>query len=217
LVFAGVVIVGCVLPFTVRNYVVYGDFLLLNSNAGYAMYSAQHPMHGTSFQEYAAAPLPDDLAGKGLNEAQWDKELIRRGIGFVLADPGRYLRLSLSRVPDYFEFWPTADSSRLFNAGRVLSIGIFMPLMLGGIYLTLARKSAIFNRKSAIFLVAFMAFYSVLHIFTWAMSRYRLPVDAVALPFASLAIVALGSFVARQVGRARRGRSHDTTGDVHVP
>ena len=45
-----------------------------------------------------------------------------RGIGFVLAEPGRYLLLSLSRVRDYFEFWPTADSSLIFNAGRVRSI-----------------------------------------------------------------------------------------------
>ena len=74
-----------VLPFTIRNYHVYGSFLLLNSNAGYAMYSAQHPMHGTDFQEFAAAPLPDELAG--LNEAQMDRELMRRGIGFVAADP----------------------------------------------------------------------------------------------------------------------------------
>ncbi|MFO7698972.1 MAG: hypothetical protein R6X16_17720, partial [Anaerolineae bacterium] len=47
LILAGAVIVACILPFTVRNYRVYGRFLLLNSNTGYAMYSAQHPMHGT--------------------------------------------------------------------------------------------------------------------------------------------------------------------------
>ena len=37
----------------------------------------------------------------------------------------------------------------------------------------------------------FILFYSTLHIFTWAMVRYRLPVDAVALPFAALAIETL--------------------------
>ena len=93
-----------VLPFTIRNYHVYGSFLLLNSNAGYAMYSAQHPMHGTAFQEFAAAPVPDELAG--LNEAQLDRDLMRRAIGFVVADPQRYLLLSLSRVRAYFDFRP---------------------------------------------------------------------------------------------------------------
>jgi hypothetical protein len=36
-------------------------------------------------------------------------------------------------------------------------------------------------------LYAFMLFYSTLHILTWAMPRYRLPVDAAAMPFAALA------------------------------
>ena len=93
---AGLVLIACILPFTVRNYRVYGDFLLLNSNAGYAMYSAQHPLHGTDFQAYAAAPLPDDLTPTPQNEAQWDRALMARGIQFVLAEPGRYLLLSLN-------------------------------------------------------------------------------------------------------------------------
>jgi hypothetical protein len=196
---AGVVILACIAPFTVRNYRVYGDFLLLNSNAGYAMYSAQHPMHGASFAEYVGAPLPEDLVSKGLNEAQWDKELMRRGIGFVLADPVRYLMLSLSRVRDYFEFWPTADSSTLFNLGRVLSIGVLLPFMIAGIVLAARRCGA---RLTLLYL--FLAFYSLLHIFTWAMARYRLPVDAVALPFAALTIHALADrLLSRRAARPR--------------
>ena len=188
---AGGVLLACIAPFTIRNYCVYDDFLLLNSNVGYAMYSAQHPIHGTSFQEYAAAPLPAELVDQGLNEAQWDRELMRRGMGFVLAEPGRYLLLSLSRVRDYFEFWPTPDSSLALQPGRVLSIGIFLPFMICGIYLTFRPKCIRVDRQPAIFLLVFMVFYSLLHIFTWAMSRYRLPVDAVALPFAALVIAEL--------------------------
>lgn len=195
---AGIVLLACIAPFTVRNYRVYGEFLLLNSNAGYAMYSAQHPLHGTSFQQYAAASLPADLTDKGLNEAQWDKALMARGVGFVLADPGRYLLLSLSRVADYFEFWPTADSSVLFNLGRLLSFTLFLPFMLAGIVLAARRYG---SRPALIYL--FMVVYSVLHIFTWAMSRYRLPVDAVALPFAAVALLALYDRI-RQARSARR-------------
>ncbi len=200
LVTAGVVMVLCVLPFTVRNYRAYGQFLLLNSNAGYAMYAAQHPMHGTSFREYTAAPLPEDLIGSGLNEAQWDRELLQRGIGFVLADPIRYLRLSLSRVADYFEFWPTADTSLLHNVGRVGSIGVFLPFMAWGIWRTVrstwrlcGRRLAAFAETPVFLVAAFMVIYALMHIFTWAMGRYRLPVDAVALPFAAVALLRLAS------------------------
>jgi hypothetical protein len=192
-----------ILPFTVRNYMVYGEFLLLNSNAGYAMYSAQHPMHGTSFQEFAAAPVPDEL--RGLNEAQLDRELMRLGIGFVLAEPGRYLLLSLSRVRDYFEFWPTADTTLLHNVGRTASFGLFLPFMLAGIWLAvrqagLDRSAGSWIRFSTTPLalsLLFMGFYSLLHILTWAIPRYRMPVDAVALPFAALALVGLAFAVGR--------------------
>ncbi len=194
LALAGVVMMAFILPFTLRNYRVYGQFLLLNSNAGYAMYSAQHPMHGTNFQPYAAAPLPADLVSRGLNEAQWDRELMRRGMGFVVAEPARYLRLSLSRVADYFEFWPTADSSLLYNVGRVASIGLFLPFMLAGVVLAVRRQWAAsggglaFTTTPIALTLLFVVFYSLLHIFTWAMERYRLPVDAVLVIFAAYAI-----------------------------
>jgi hypothetical protein len=191
----GLLIVACIAPFTVRNYRVYGQFLLLNSNAGYAMYSAQHPMHGTSFQEHAAAPLPEALRGQGLNEAQWDRALMKLGIGFVIDDPVRYLRLSLSRVLDYFEFWPT-DTSLLYNVGRLVSFTLYLPFMAYGLGVALwegrARGRLSFLASPVALAMLFMGFYSALHILTWAMPRYRLPVDAVAMPFVALALQRLG-------------------------
>jgi hypothetical protein len=43
--------------------------------------------------------------------------------------------------------------------------------------------------KHPIFLIfLFMIFYTALHVLTWAMSRYRLPVDAVTMPLVALAL-----------------------------
>lgn len=199
LVGAGVIMLLFIVPFTVRNYVVYREFLLLNSNAGYAMYSAQHPMHGTDFREFDAAPMPGDLAG--VNEAQLDRELMQRGIGFVVADPRRYLLLSLSRVKDYVAFWPSPGTTLLHNSGRVLSFGLLIPFMLYGVVLALRQarfKTQHFSTSPVALLLFFAFFYSVLHILTWAFPRYRLPVDAVLMPFAALAVVDL---IRRLVGR----------------
>ncbi|MFN8597345.1 MAG: hypothetical protein U0559_14335 [Anaerolineae bacterium] len=198
-----------ILPFTVRNYLVFHQFLLLNSNAGYAMYSAQHPMHGTTFQAFEAAPVPPEL--NGLNEAQLDRELMSRGIGFVLADPGRYLQLSLSRVTDYFEFWPSPTTSLLNNIGRVGSIGVLLPFMLYGIWLAWTYTNSAVKSVGESFLktptalcLMFIVFYSLLHIFTWAMPRYRLPVDAVAMPFAALALSTLTRLAMHRLRHRRR-------------
>ena len=194
---AGLVMLAFIVPFTLRNFNVYGDFLLLNSNAGYAMYSAQHPLHGTSFQEYAAAPLPTDLNPVPQNEAQWDQALMARGLRFIADEPGRYLLLSLSRVADYFEFWPTRDSGLVFNLGRLLSFTLFLPFMGYGLWLSRGD----WRRYSLLYL--FIGFYSLLHIMTWAMTRYRLPVDAVLLLFAALGIAELASrLAARRQQRA---------------
>jgi hypothetical protein len=197
---AGVVLAVMIAPFTIRNYSVYGQFLLLNSNAGYAMYSAQHPAQGTNFQEFTGIPMPVDI--HGLNEAQMDRELMQRGIGFVLADPGRYVLLSLSRIPDYFEFWPTADTSFVNNIGRVGSFGLLLPFLIYGLVLALRWAGPAAQRGWGNFLTSplallllFMLCYSVLHILTWAMPRYRLPVDAVGLPFAALALTHAVKFI----------------------
>lgn len=193
LISAGMMMLLFIVPFTIRNYVVYGDFLLLNSNAGYAMYSAQHPLHGTDFQAFVAAPLPEELLARELNEAQWDQELMRRGVDFVAADLVRYLQLSTSRVLDFFEFWPT-DTTLLHNAGRLLSFTLFLPFYITGIILAMretgrhSRGCRDFWAQPISLLLLFISSYSLLHIFTWAMPRYRLPIDAVAMPFAALAL-----------------------------
>lgn len=194
-------------PFTIRNYLAYHEFLLLNSNAGYAMFSAQNPMHGTQFRAFEAAPVPPEL--DGLNEAQLDKELMQRGIGFVLADPVRYLQLSVSRVVTYFEFWPTPETSFINNVGRVGSIGLFLPFMLAGIGLALRQGGPrtaggwlAFLQSPVAMTVLFMIIYSALHIFTWAIPRYRLPVDAVALPYVALALSKLARTIRTHTRRS---------------
>ncbi len=183
LVAASLIILGCILPWTYRNYQVYDRFLLLNSNAGYAMYSAQHPIHGDTFHEFKAAPLPAGWWGRP--EPELDRALMRLGLRFVADDPGRYARLTLSRLRAYFEFWPTADTSLLHNLGRMGAFGLCLPFMLYGIYIVI-RQPQFANRFSL--LLIFMVFYTALHVFTWAMVRYRLPVDAVLIVMAALAL-----------------------------
>jgi hypothetical protein len=209
------ILLAAVLPFTLRNYRAYGELLLLNSNAGYAMYSAQHPLHGVSFDAYAAAPLPDDLTPPPANEAQWDRALMARGVQFVLDDPGRYLLLSASRAVDYFEFWPKASSSLLFNVGRLASFTLLLPFMVYGVWVALrsARTAAQPRRLARLFsppafLLLFVFVYSLLHIFTWAMPRYRLPVDAVLLIFAAAGL----SDLVRRIPWIRRKLDADQNG-----
>jgi hypothetical protein len=143
-------------------------------------------MHGVNFREFEAAPIPEGWWGRP--EPELDRDLMRLGIQFVLDDPARYFLLSLSRVRAFFEFWPTPNTTLLHNIGRVGSFGLFLPFILYGLYLA-TQNSRLITRNSLLFL--FVAFYTLLHVLTWAMVRYRLPVDAVLIVLAAMALLDL--------------------------
>ena len=199
--FVSLIVAGLIiLPWTIRNYVVYGGFLPLNSNAGFALYSANHPDHGVDFMPIYAAPLPEDLIGKLHNEADWNNALTRRGLEFAFQDPQRYLRLTLSKAAVQFKFWFEADASWDSNLLRFLSFGLYLPFFVAGLAFSLRD----WRRSTLIYL--FVAAFNLLHILTWSAIRYRLPVDAVLMPYAGLALIALVEILLKWVAKMKTGR-----------
>ncbi|HEX9013934.1 MAG TPA: glycosyltransferase family 39 protein [Anaerolineaceae bacterium] len=186
-----------ILPFTAYNYTRFGRFVLLNTNSGYAFFWSNHPSYGTRFvpiltdQQYLSM-IPADL--KNLDEAALDQALMARGIQYVAGHPADFLLLSLSRIPVYFMFWPSPDSGLLSNITRVSSFGVFWPFMLAGFVLALRRPRGappVDWTSPVALLVLFAGVFSLVHIFSWALIRYRLPVDAVMLVFSGQAALEL--------------------------
>ena len=203
LVAAGLVVLALMAPFTIRNYRAFGTFVPLNTNAGFALFWGNHPVHGTHFMPLLPGGgdayidlIPPDLLT--LNEAQLDRALLKEAVGFITADPVRYVLLSFSRVQEYFKFWPTADSGLVSNASRVLSFGVFLPFMLYGLWLGLGllrRPDHPGQRAQLVLLGLFVVVYTGMHLLTWTLIRYRLPVDAILLLFAALAVARLAARV----------------------
>jgi len=189
LVTATLVLLFTIAPWTVRNYLAFDRFVLLNTNAGFAFYWANHPINGRNFP--AVLPtwssyielIPTDLLT--LNEAELDQALLKRGFGFVRDDPGRYLMLSISRIKEYFLFWPTSESGLISNVSRMFSFGLLLPFMAYGL-ISQGRRS--FSSEMLI-LYLFIITYAAIHLLSWALIRYRLPIDAVLIIFASTALV----------------------------
>ena len=179
-----VIILLLVIPWTIRNFLVYRGFLLLNSNAGYALYASNNPNMGTNWRnDLVVVPVPKELAGQ--NEAELDRALTQKGFKFILADPKRYLWLSLDKTFEYFRFWPSNDSSRISNLNRVLSFGLYLPFMLLGLCISLSRW------RNFVVLYLFIFIHTAIHLLSWPAPRYRLPVDAVLMVFAGLVLVEL--------------------------
>ena len=195
------VIAIMILPFSIYNTARFGHFVLLNTNSGYAFFWANHPIYGNRFQPILTTATYQDLIPadlRNLDEAELDQALMRRGLMFVLDDPIRYIALSFSRIPVYFMFWPSQESGLVSNISRVASFGILWPFMLYGSYLAFSNKK--FTLSSLIssptfFLIGFALVYSGIHLLSWALIRYRLPVDAVMLVFAGYALVDIGKKV----------------------
>jgi hypothetical protein len=193
------VVAMMIAPWTVRNYKAFGTFVLLNTNAGYAFFWGNHPIYGTQFVGILPpnGPTYVDLIPKELfqlNEAALERALLRLGVGFVIDDPVRIAQLSLSRSLEYFKFWPSSESSTLSNISRVGSFGLCLPLMLYGLWrsVILVRRPQLPQQQSRILLLyLFIAVYTGIHLLTWALIRYRLPVDALLLIFAALGAVDL--------------------------
>lgn len=189
-----VLIALCILPITFYNFSRFDRFVLLNTNSGYAFFWGNNPIYGTKFipilstAEYQAM-IPEEV--RHLDEAALDSELLKRGIQFVTRDPERYILLSLSRIPPYFMFWYSPDSGMLSNISRIGSFGIMLPFMLYGLFLGARRTKSFMNFLVSPqgLLILFALVYSGVHILTWTLIRYRLPVDAVLIPFAGLALL----------------------------
>jgi 4-amino-4-deoxy-L-arabinose transferase-like glycosyltransferase len=203
-------VVVFILPISFYNQSRFGRFVLLNTNSGFAFFWGNHPIYGTHF--YGILPdslgtyqelVPEEL--RHLDEAALDQALLKRGLQFVVDDPKRYILLSMSRIPVYFEFWPSHNSGLISNISRVGSFGIILPFVIYGLFLSIKR---IFSEKGNPFinlvtspaglLMLFALIYSTIHLLTWALVRYRLPVDAVLIPFAALAISDLYSRIGRK-------------------
>ena len=173
-----------VTPWTIRNYLVYREFLLLNSNAGYALFASNNPNLGSDWNnENVVVPVPKDL--KGQNEAKLDRALTKKGLEFIFADPERYLWLTLDKTLEFFWFWPSNDSSRISNLNRVLSFGLYLPFMLFGLWLSFSRW------RSFVILYLFIFIHTAIHLLSWPAPRYRLTVDAISMVFAGMAVLEL--------------------------
>lgn len=206
---ATAIVVAMIIPWTIRNYRAFDTFVLLNTNAGFAFFWGNHPIHGYNF--IAILPpdgpsyqdlIPPEL--RSLNEAKLDQALLKEGLGFVRDDPVRYVILSISRIKDYFKFWPSPESGLISNLSRVFSFGILLPFMLFGVIYYLRRSLT----NETLLLYLFMVTYTGIHLLTWALIRYRLPVDAILLVFSAAAIVKLAELVTRRFNNVQHNADY---------
>ena len=186
------VIIGlAVLPLAMRNWQLWHQFLLLEAQFGHVFWNGNHPDHLGNFHPFKVFPIPAEVLALK-NDVLITNTLLRMGIQNVLADPGNFIMLTLTRLREFFLFWPTEDSTLWANLLRIGSFGIVLPFALYGLVSNLRR----FQELAPIYL--FFVVHTGIYAVTWTMIRYRVPLDPFFILFAAYTLYTLYSRVTQR-------------------
>ena len=123
----------CVLPWTIRNYMVFGTFVPIKSSMGAHLLQGNHPFsesEGAIFgPEIKKAFSAEELAKlETMDEVQANKFMEKKAIEFIRADPGTFIQRTLNRI--YYYWAPVNpyretryDSLRIVTYGPVFILG----------------------------------------------------------------------------------------------
>jgi 4-amino-4-deoxy-L-arabinose transferase-like glycosyltransferase len=177
-VVAAVVVVA---PWIVRNQMQFRSPVLITSN-GFnvnAVYSRE-ALADRTFVDASTDPRFAWLYPKTINEAQWDRALLRHGAHGALTHPVEVARRVSLNTAQMIELWPQANRGAEFLDGRSVT---FRMLTLPLFYLTAAVGIAGFRRHRgdrALKLLLVLALVLVVpSVLTVAAPRLRAPLDLV--------------------------------------
>ena len=187
------------LPLTVRNYQLWGQFALSEAQFGHVFWNGNHPGHMGNFHPFKVFPIPSEVLALD-NDVLITNQLLEMAIQNIRNDPSNFVRLTLTRLRELFMFWPTADSSFLSNILRVFSFGLIMPFALYGLFANLRR----FGDLAPIYL--FGLIHVGIYAITWTMVRYRVPLDPFFILFAAHTLHS----AYQMLGQRRPARQLDT-------
>jgi len=205
---AGAVLLGslaCILPVTIRNAAVSGDFVLTTAQLGPNLYTGNHPENttgryvpppfleagATEFEERDFRAEAERRAGRKLKASELDAFWRNEALRYVASHPGTFLvvtgkrllmLLNAREIPDDLDPSFMARFSWVLRL-PLFTFGLFLaPLAAAGLYLSWTERARF--GILAVLLGAYL--FSILFFFVFA--RYRLPAVPLLLVFAAYAV-----------------------------
>ncbi len=192
-------VAAVVVPITVRNVVVGGDFVPVTSNAGLNLYIGNHEASTGAYVKpegldvYAdpeGATLAEAALGRDLKPSEVSRWWAGRAWRFISGDPKRFLANMLRKA---FFFWSVYEVPQIehlpfekrYSALLRMpspSFGLVCPLGVMGMILALRRK------KAARLLFLYVLTYSATIISFFVVARYRLPMVPALMVFGAFAV-----------------------------
>ncbi len=192
-------------PWTVRNYSVHGQIVPVTTQFGINFWIGNNP-HATGTDYYKVyspekglfilmtETLSNDTKQQleSMSEVERSQFFFKQGLKFIRYSPGKFLTLLFKKAYIYWWFAPSEITASVdITKYRKLYAIFYVPLLILGIFgmARSLRKSSI-TRASLILLTIF--FISGIYILTHVgLMRYRVPLEALLIMFASFAVVTL--------------------------
>ena len=186
----GFALILTMLPWVVRNSLVFHDFLLGSSEGGWVFYLGNNPHStgggGGSNEAIPALPMPP-----GLSETEVNRRYYQAAFQFIKEHPGRALSLLL---PKLLNTWRPvyANSSLKHKLIAYPSYGALVIFAFLGLVMGIRRSEA--TKLMGLFVV----YHILFHTLVTGEIRFRAPVEPVLIVFAAFGVVWFISFVKRK-------------------
>jgi len=203
----------CILPFTVRNWVVTGEPVLITAHGGINFYVGNNekatgyftpphgmpPLPGTFNLEVPRRVAEEQSGRSGLSDSEVSAHWFARGMDWIRRHPGDFLSLTLKKTRAFFNGYEVSLNFD-FNFLRQLSwslkpacipLAVLLPLGLAGMALSLHRW------RTHLVLYLFFVAYSASVILFFITARYRLPLVPLLLVYGGFSLRTLLAWLNR--------------------
>jgi|WetSurMetagenome_2_1015567.scaffolds.fasta_scaffold06988_4 4-amino-4-deoxy-L-arabinose transferase-like glycosyltransferase len=171
------------LPWTIRNYLVFHAFVPLTTMSGYTFYEGNSPYNSTGGPG-GALPFPDT---RGMGEIEKDRFLRHEAIAAIRENPGRMAGLLWSKFKRLWNVRLNTDNpayvSRLTVLASMISFTPVLVLFVAGLALSWKR------RRELIYLYLLVLHTTAINLAFVSSLRYRLPLEPFMIVVASYALV----------------------------
>jgi len=175
----------------IRNYKVFNTFIWGANVSGSTLY-----IHSVIPYEILATDKnikfqENDIylkKAKNMDEISGTKFLIKTTKEIILANPGEFLNRTVKRFLKLYRFFPHKDkgyihSEKLMIITSLCSYGLLFPFFIYGFFRNLK------DFKKYIFLYMTIFTFTFVYSITWAIIRYRIPLEPYIIIFASYGIM----------------------------
>ena len=173
-----------ILPWTIRNYVVFEKFVPVTTYAGLVFYIGNNPMNKTggciSGVDFI---VPKETVNMG--EVEASQYMFKKGLEFIRHNPLISLKMSikkLGRLWRVFPYWTSGFTNIKYKLISLFSYGLILPFFLIGLFLSLR------NWKLVLPLYCLIIYTSIFCMMFPGSMRFRLPIMPAVIVLGSVGI-----------------------------